>query len=66
MGGMKTRFWDHARRPDFAPFVHPDLPVDFIFETGFLKPENRGIHTCYPTVLSRVATWAGRRGLRPV
>lgn len=65
LGGMKTRFWDHARRPDFAPFVHDDLPVDFIFQTGFRHPENRGVHTKYPSLLSRVATWVGRRGLRP-
>lgn len=65
VGGLKTRFWDFQRRPDFTPFLHQTLPTDFVVETGFRNPENKGVFTKYPSVLSRLATWLGRRGVRP-
>ncbi len=65
LGGMQTRFWDYKRRPDFKPFMHTELPTDFILEKGFKQPNNRGVFTKYPSVISRIATWLGRRGVRP-
>lgn len=65
LGGMQTKFWDYKRRPDFKPFTHPELPTVFILETGFKHPENKGVFTNYPSLISRIATWVGRRGVRP-
>ena len=65
LGGMKTRFWDYKRRPDFKPFMHEELPTEFILETGFKNNKNRGVFTKYPSFISRIATWLGRRGVRP-
>ncbi len=65
LGGMQTRFWDFKKRPDFKPFIHKSLPTDFIVETGFKNPNNRGVFTKYPSFISRIATWLGRRGVRP-
>jgi hypothetical protein len=65
LGGMQTRFWDFKKRPDFKPFIHQNLPTDFILEMGFKNPTNRGVFTNYPSFISRIATWLGRRGVRP-
>jgi hypothetical protein len=65
LGGMQTRFWDFKKRPDFKPFIHTTLPTDFIVETGFKNPNNKGVFTKYPSPMSRIATWMGRRGVRP-
>jgi hypothetical protein len=65
LGGMQTRFWDFKRRPDFKPFIHTTLPTDFVLQTGFKNPKNKGVFTKYPSFMSRIATWMGRRGVRP-
>jgi hypothetical protein len=65
LGGMKTRFWDFEKRPDFKPFIHTTLPTDFVVETGFKNRNSKGVFTKYPSFMSRIATWLGRRGVRP-
>jgi hypothetical protein len=65
LGGMHTRFWDFKKRPDFKPFIHTTLPIEFIVDTGFRNTNNKGVFTKYPSFISRIATWLGRRGVRP-
>ncbi|MDX1905628.1 MAG: hypothetical protein SF053_01240 [Bacteroidia bacterium] len=63
LGGMKTRFWNWESMPG-NPFLYDQLPTKFLFETGFLHPENRGIYTHYPSVPARIACTLGRMGVR--
>jgi len=65
LGGMKTKFWDYKRRPDFKPFVHDFLPTKFIFDTGFKNTSNKGVFTNYPSFTAKVVTWLGKKGFRP-
>lgn len=62
LGGMKTRFWDHARGGD-NPFTYKELPLDGLFRAAFTHRQ-RGVVTLYPSVASRVACFLGRRGVR--
>lgn len=62
LGGLKTRFWDHAAGPANNPFVHAALPTRWLVER--MEQPNPGIFTCYPSALSRVAVFLARRGLR--
>ena len=55
LGGLKTRFWDYNKRPDFGPFIHSTIPTEFIVEKGFKNPENKGVFTKYPSFISRIA-----------
>jgi hypothetical protein len=63
LGGMKTRFWKHAEGPKNNPFLHDKLPTDKIFETGF-QNDGKGVHTFYPSLMARFATFLGRKGVR--
>ncbi|MDP2803153.1 MAG: hypothetical protein Q8O26_14855 [Phreatobacter sp.] len=62
LGGMKTRFWDHAAGPANNPFVHADIPTRWLRDR--IASSERGVFDCYPTLTSRVAIALARRGLR--
>lgn len=62
LGGMKTRFWDHAVYPQFSPFIHPQIPTAWLRER--MAGPRRGVFDNFPTVIARVACTLGRLGLR--
>lgn len=64
LGGMKTRFWKWEEGPRNNPFLYANLPTDKIVDTGFKNPQNRGVFTFYPSFLSRVACYLGKKGVR--
>jgi hypothetical protein len=62
LGGLKTSFWDHQAGPANNPFVHPDIPTQWLRE-AMASPE-KGVFDNFPTVTSRIACTLGRAGLR--
>jgi hypothetical protein len=59
---MKTRFWDHAAGPKKNPFVHDDVPTGWLVER--MASAEKGVFTCYPSAMARVAIFLARRGVR--
>jgi len=56
--------WKWEEGPKNNPFLFEELPTDKIVETGFKNPSNKGVYTFYPTFMSRVACFLGRKGVR--
>ncbi len=63
IGGCKTRFWDHAKGPQNNPFVHDTIPTDALFNAAFLS-DKKGLFHFYPSFVSKIACFLGRRGIR--
>jgi hypothetical protein len=62
LGGMKTRFWNHASGPKNNPFVYEQVPTREMVTA--MDAPRRGAMTFYPSLPSRFACWLGRRGIR--
>jgi hypothetical protein len=62
LGGMRTRFWDHAAGPAKNPFVHDTVPTGWLRER--MADEKRGVFDNFPTPIARIACTLGRFGLR--
>lgn len=63
LGGMKTKFWNYKAGGENNPFVFKTIPIDSIFEQGFID-KKRGAVAFYPTLASRIACFLGSLGLR--
>lgn len=62
LGGMKTRFWDHASGPANNPFVHAEIPTAWLRER--MAGDERGVFDNFPTLTARIGCTLGRRGVR--
>lgn len=62
LGGMKTRFWDHQSGPANNPFVHPELPTEWLRTA--MASDQRGVFDNFPTVTARIGCTLGRHGVR--
>jgi hypothetical protein len=62
LGGMKTRFWDHAAGPANNPFVHDEIPTAWLREA--MAGDRRGVFDNFPTLTARVGCTLGRMGVR--
>lgn len=62
LGGLKTSFWDHQAGPANNPFVHSEIPTQWLREV--MAGDRRGTFDNFPTLTSRIACTLGRAGLR--
>lgn len=62
LGGLKTRFWDHAAGPRNNPFLHADIPTAWLRRR--MLADRRGVFDCYPSLPARMAIALARRGAR--
>jgi len=62
LGGLKTRFWDHAAGPRNNPFLHAEIPTAWLRRK--MLGGQRGVFDCYPSVPARVAISLARLGAR--
>jgi hypothetical protein len=62
LGGMKTRFWDHATEDGSNPFLHKEIPTRALREA--MASDRRGVSNFYPTATARALSWLARRGAR--
>ena len=62
LGGLKTRFWDHAAGPRNNPFLHADIPTAWLRRR--MLADRRGVFDCYPSLPSRAAIALARCGAR--
>ena len=68
LGGMMTKFWWSEEQGDASgPFVYKQIPTVAILRHGFTQRSPGGeVYTEYPSFPSRVFTFFGRRGLKPM
>jgi len=62
LGGLKTRFWDHAAGPRNNPFLHADVPTAWLRRA--MLGDRRGVLDCFPSAPARIAIGLARRGAR--
>ncbi|MGB1453404.1 MAG: hypothetical protein ACPG7H_07450 [Crocinitomicaceae bacterium] len=68
LGGMMTKFWWREEFGDASgPFVYKSIPTKTILNHGFKNRKKGGeVYTEYPSLFSKMATFFGRRGLKPM
>jgi hypothetical protein len=68
LGGMMTKFWWSKEFGDASsPFVYKEIPTETILKHGFTHRKKGGeVYTEYPSFFSKVATFFGRKGLKPM
>jgi len=68
LGGMMTKFWWRKEFGDASgPFVYKLIPTQTILNHGFKNRKKGGeVYTAYPSLFSEVASFFGRRGLKPM
>ena len=68
LGGMMTKFWWRKEFGDASgPFVYKLIPTQTILNRGFKNRKSGGeVYTEYPSLFSKVASFFGRRGLKPM
>ncbi|MFZ4122468.1 MAG: hypothetical protein ACOYKM_12475 [Caulobacterales bacterium] len=62
LGGLKTRFWDHASGPRNNPFLHSEIPTAWLRRR--MLSDKRGVFDIYPSVPARIAIALARCGAR--
>ncbi len=68
LGGMMTKFWWSKEFGDASgPFVYKEIPTETIIKHGFTHRKKDGeVYTAYPSFFSKVATFLGRKGFKPM
>jgi len=68
LGGMMTKFWWKEEHGDVSgAFIYKEIPTAELLTRGFTHRKKGGeAYTNHPSFFSKVATFLGRRGMKPM